>query len=104
LCFLGSNSWFASPKYDCQNAASIGLSLGKVLDVGNCSNKGIIGTHHLRLRVAIDTRKPLVPGFSIPRPGRSAAWVRFLYERLADYCTLCGLIGHRKNFCPSPPP
>jgi hypothetical protein len=87
-----------------RNAASIGLSLGKVLDVENCSTKGIIVTHHLRIRVAIDTCKPLVLGFSLPRPGRSASWVRFLYEHLVDYCTICGLIGHRKNFCPAPLP
>jgi hypothetical protein len=87
-----------------RNAASIGLGLGEVLAVDHGSTKGIIGTHHLRLRVAFDIRKPLVPGFSLPREGRSATWVRYLYERLADYCTLCGLIGHRKSFCPAPPP
>jgi hypothetical protein len=82
-----------------RNATSIGLSLGKVLAIDNCST-GIVGTNHLRIRVAIDTRQPLVPGFSLPRPGRSASWVRFLYKRLADYCTLCGLIGHRKKKLP----
>jgi hypothetical protein len=87
-----------------RNAGSIGLALGEVLVVDHGSTKGIIGTHHLRLRVALDTRKPLVPGFSLPCEGRSTTWVRYLYERLADYCTLCGLIGTRKFFCPAPPP
>jgi hypothetical protein len=64
----------------------------------------IVSTHHLCFRVAIDTTRPLVLGFSLPRTGKSAIWVRFLYECLADYCILCGLIGYQKNFYPAPPP
>jgi hypothetical protein len=29
-------------------------------------------------------------------------WIYFLYERLDDYCSSCGLISHKSGFCPSP--
>lgn len=86
------------------NAIRIGKSLASLLDVENETSLGIICTHHLRIRVEIDTLKPLVPGIQLPRSGRSSIWVRYLYGRLADYCLLYGLIGHRKNFCSAPPP
>jgi hypothetical protein len=87
-----------------RNAIRIGKHLGNLLDVENVNSDGIICTHHLRILVEIDTSKPLVPRLLLPRQGRSHIWVRYLYERLADYCTLCDLIGHRKNYCPAPPP
>jgi hypothetical protein len=87
-----------------RNAIQIGKSLGNLLDAENGNSEGIICTHHLRIRVEIDTSKPLVPGLLLPRQGRSQIWVQYMYERLADYCTLCGLIGHHKNYCPASPP
>jgi len=63
------------------NAIKIGKFIGTVLGVENGELLGIICNHH-----------------------RSSIWVKFLYARLADYCSLCGLIGHRKNFCPVPLP
>jgi hypothetical protein len=86
------------------NAIKIGKFIGTVLGVENGELLGIICNHHLRIKVSIDITQPLVPGFLLPRQGRSSIWVKFLYERLADYCSLCGLIGHRKNFCPVPLP
>jgi hypothetical protein len=86
------------------NAIKIGKFIGTVLDVENGELPGIICNHHLRIKVSIDITQPLVPGFLLPRQGRSSIWIKFLYERLADYCSLCGLIGHRKNFFPVPPP
>jgi hypothetical protein len=87
-----------------RNAISIAKSLGTLSPVVPSQTPVIVSTHHLRFRVAIDTTRPLVPRFSLPRTGKSAIWIRYLYERLVDYCTLCGLIGHRKSFCPAPPP
>jgi hypothetical protein len=55
----------------------------------------------IRLRVEINTDLPLVSGFLIPRPDKDPLWVSFKYERLADYCSLCGLIGHRNFNCPT---
>jgi hypothetical protein len=67
-------------------------------------NQGVVGLiyrQHLRLRVEINTDLPLVSGFLIPRPDKDPLWVSFKYERLADYCSLCGLIGHRNFNCPT---
>jgi hypothetical protein len=87
-----------------RNAISIAKSLGTLSPVVPGQPPVLVSTHHLRFRVAINATRPLVPGFSLPRPGKSAIWLRYLYERLADYCTFCGLLGHRKSFCPAPPP
>lgn len=86
------------------NAIRISKFIGSVINVENGEHLGIIYNHHLRIRIALDTSQPLVSGFHLPRHGRSSIWVKFLYERLADYCPLCGLIGHRKSFCSAPPP
>jgi len=77
-------------------------ALGTLLEVENGEVPCIICRHHLRIKVEIDTLKPLVPGFHFSRLGRDPIWVRFLYQRLADYCILCGLIGHKKNGCLAP--
>jgi hypothetical protein len=86
-----------------KNAIRIGKALGTLLDVENGDNPGLICRQHLRLRVEINTTCPLVPGFFISRTNKDPLWVNFKYERLADYCTLCGLIGHKKFSCPDPP-
>lgn len=57
---------------------------------------------HLRLKVEINTRRPLVPGFFISCLGKDPLWVNLKNERLANYCTLCRLIGHKKFSCPTP--
>jgi hypothetical protein len=58
-------------------------------------------SEHLRLRVELNSSLPLTPGFHIPRTGKEPLWVSFKYERLVDYCNLCGLTGHKKFSCPT---
>jgi hypothetical protein len=84
-----------------RNAVRIGKALGKLLEVENLGSVGLICRQHLNLRVVLNTDLPLVPGFLIPRPDKEPLWVSFKYERLADYCSLCGLIGHRNFYCPT---
>jgi hypothetical protein len=55
-----------------RNAISIAKSLGSLMPVEPGKIPIITCTHHLRFRVEIDTTKPLVPGFSLPHPGKSA--------------------------------
>ena len=86
-----------------RNAICIGKAMGSVLEVENCDTKGIICRQYLRVKEELNTSLPLIPGFHIPRNGKESIVVSFEYERLADYCTLCGLIGHKRFSCPSPP-
>jgi len=87
------------------NAIKIGKLIGlKVLTVEDGDKSGIINHHHLRFRLLIDVSLPLAPGFHLPCSGRSPLWIKLIYERLANYCALCGCIGHCKTFCPAPPP
>jgi len=86
------------------NAIKIGKLFGlEVLTVEDGDRIGIINHHHLRFRLVIDVSLPLVPGFYLPRSGLSPLWIKLLYERLGDYCMLCGCIGHRKTYCTAPP-
>lgn len=48
------------------NAIEIGKTLGLMLDVENGENPSIICHYHLRIKVEIDTSKPLVLGFHLP--------------------------------------
>ncbi|KAH7862130.1 hypothetical protein Vadar_000432 [Vaccinium darrowii] len=63
----------------------------------------------MRIKVLVDTTKPLLRGFFYKRPSGGAAnsshsvWIRFKYERLSDFCFLCGRLGHEKSSCKFPP-
>jgi hypothetical protein len=84
------------------NAVIIAQRLGKVLAVDHHDAKGLICQPFLRFRVELDATQPLLPGFHLPRSGRDPLWISYRYERLGDYCTLCGLIGHKRNQCNQP--
>ncbi|XP_062166187.1 uncharacterized protein LOC133872627 [Alnus glutinosa] len=86
-----------------RNTIIIGKALGSLLEADDLDNSGLICRQHLRFSVELNTSLPLVPGFNLPRPNKEPFWISFRHERLGDYCTLCGLIGHKKPSCPNPP-
>ncbi|KAM1605423.1 hypothetical protein ACFX1Z_026279 [Malus domestica] len=53
----------------------------------------------LRVRLLIDTGKPLCNGCWIRRDQNRDTWVDFRYERLQDFCYRCGRIGHCNTEC-----
>jgi hypothetical protein len=71
--------------------------------VDDLDNTYLICQHFLRFRVELNYSQPLIHGFHLPRPSRKPLWIKFRYERLGDYFTLCGLIGHKKIQCSQPP-
>lgn len=80
----------------------IGKGIGRILKLDCNSSSGLICRQFLRLKVEINTSFLLALGFNIPCPGLDPKWVEFRYECLNDYCTLRGLIGHKKKSCSSP--
>ncbi|KAB2599005.1 hypothetical protein D8674_039706 [Pyrus ussuriensis x Pyrus communis] len=53
----------------------------------------------LRVRILVDTEKPLFKGCWIRRDNNRDTWVEFRYERLQDFCYRCGRIGHINTEC-----
>jgi hypothetical protein len=78
-----------------RNAIMIGKGLGSLMEVENLETLGLICRQFLRFRVEINTVLPLKPGFNLLRPGKEPLWISFRYEGLGDFCTICGLIGHK---------
>ncbi|XP_048421191.1 uncharacterized protein LOC103936395 [Pyrus x bretschneideri] len=53
----------------------------------------------VRVRILVDTEKPLFKGCWIRRESNKETWVKFRYERLQDFCYKCGRIGHINTEC-----
>lgn len=51
----------------------------------------------------LDTKKPLVPGFHLSRPGRNLSGKIQVREARGLLYPLCDLIVHKQNSCPAPP-
>ncbi|KAM1743562.1 hypothetical protein ACFX12_013443 [Malus domestica] len=52
-----------------------------------------------RVRLLINTAKPLVNGCWLSRENNRDTWVEFRYERLQDFCYRCGHLNHVNNEC-----
>jgi hypothetical protein len=86
-----------------ENAESIGASLGDLLEVDNADKKKPTRKSFLRFRVKLNLLNPLVPGFTHHRLPNAPIWIQYKYERLSDYCYICGRIGHLSFACPVDP-
>ncbi|CAH9086813.1 unnamed protein product [Cuscuta epithymum] len=53
----------------------------------------------LRVRVKMDIRRPLKKGSTLTKGGEGH-WVDFKYEKLPNFCFICGIMGHSEKFCP----
>ncbi|KAL0004666.1 hypothetical protein SO802_012227 [Lithocarpus litseifolius] len=57
------------------------------------------GGDHVRVRVILDTTKPLCSGRKITLDGGSTSWASFKYERLPSICFWCGCLTHGEKDC-----
>lgn len=53
----------------------------------------------MRIRVQMDITKPLRRKLKMKKEGGEPFLVEFKYERLLNFCFLCGVIGHTERFC-----
>ncbi|CAN0915575.1 hypothetical protein LINGRAHAP2_LOCUS29211 [Linum grandiflorum] len=54
---------------------------------------------YLRVRVTLDTTKPLPRGKKIGYPGQPGFMCEFRYEKLPLFCFICGRMGHIDRLC-----
>lgn len=63
------------------------------------SNNTSIWREYMRLRIKVDVRRPLKRKKKICRRDRTECVVHCKYEKLGDFCFLCGLLTHTERFC-----
>ncbi|GLT37624.1 hypothetical protein SLA2020_119290 [Shorea laevis] len=75
----------------------IGEVLGRFLEVDDGGGDAW-GEEYIRVRVAIDARKPLRQGMKLSLQA-GPIWVDFRYERLLNFCYCCGMLDHVERDC-----
>ncbi|CAN1780695.1 hypothetical protein LINPERHAP1_LOCUS15167 [Linum perenne] len=54
---------------------------------------------YMRVRVRIDVRLPLKREKKVRKAGGETVTCKFQYERLPDFCYICGKMGHTDKYC-----
>lgn len=73
----------------------LGNKVGRVMEI-DCSTNSIAWGKCLRVRVLINVTKPLVRGTKVEFNGNTSV-VIFRYEKLCDFCYICGKLDHWKR-------
>lgn len=63
------------------------------------NNNTSIWRESMRLKIRMDVRKPLKRKKKICKRDGTECVVQCKYERLGDFCFVCGLLSHTKRFC-----
>ncbi|KAG8378937.1 hypothetical protein BUALT_Bualt07G0036500 [Buddleja alternifolia] len=83
---------------DSGSAIFVGNRLGRFKDV-HLDNSGVSWDSTLKLTVEIDVTKPLKRVLQLNSPLGESYIVTFQYERLPNFCYLCGKICHLATYC-----
>ncbi|VFQ60129.1 unnamed protein product [Cuscuta campestris] len=62
-------------------------------------NFEVVHQSFMRIRVAIDVRRPLRRRMKLTKRDGTISWVSFKYERLGTFCYFCGILGHVGKHC-----
>lgn len=62
-------------------------------------NNSSIWREFMRLRIRIDVRRPLKRRKKICKKDNSEVMVNCKYEKLGDFCFVCGMLSHTERFC-----
>ncbi|XVF79045.1 hypothetical protein PTKIN_Ptkin14bG0188200 [Pterospermum kingtungense] len=75
----------------------IGNYIGEFVEY-DTSNTSTFWRNFMRIRVKVDVRKPLKKK-KITCSGGANSIVTFQFEKLGNFCFICGLLGHTERFC-----
>lgn len=81
------------------NLRKIGSRLGEVIEVNLVGEPDGAWKKFIRIRVDIPVGKPLLPNLFLPQPNKPDSWIGLKYEKHADVCYKCGVIGHEERVC-----
>lgn len=62
-------------------------------------NNSSIWMEYMRIKIRIDVRRPLKRKKMITRKNGTKFVVNCKYERLGDFCFVCGLVSHTERYC-----
>lgn len=62
-------------------------------------NNSSIWREYMRLKIRVDVRRPLKRKKKICKKDKTEVIVNCKYERLGDFCFICGLLSHTERFC-----
>ncbi|KAL0326209.1 UNVERIFIED_CONTAM: hypothetical protein Sradi_5190200 [Sesamum radiatum] len=79
-------------------AIFIGNYLGRFVEV-DMDTAGHVWGSHIRIRISIDITKPLKRVLKLRTTLGDEQLLSFAYERLPNFCYLCGCLGHLSKFC-----
>lgn len=80
------------------NATIIGSTIGPIIKLDD-NSQYTQAQSFLRAQILVDTTQPLKTGCFINRENGSKLWLAFRYERLSDFCYICGCIDHTESSC-----
>ncbi|KAL0430337.1 UNVERIFIED_CONTAM: hypothetical protein Sradi_0659700 [Sesamum radiatum] len=79
-------------------ARFIGDYLGRFIDV-DADSAGHVWGSSMRLRVSLDVSKPLRRVLKLRTTLGDEQLLSFTYEKLPNFCYICGCLGHLSKFC-----
>ncbi|KAK4394098.1 hypothetical protein Sango_1880600 [Sesamum angolense] len=79
-------------------AKHIGNRIGRFLDIELPEN-GLVWSSALKLKVSLDVSKPLKRALRLFSAQGNEKLVTLTYDRLPNFCYLCGCLGHIAKFC-----
>lgn len=79
-------------------ARLIGDSIGSVEEI-DVKKGEVAWGEFIRVTVRLNITKPLMRGKRINLGPHGSCWVRFVYDRLPNFCYVCGRLGHNHRDC-----
>lgn len=77
------------------------IELGEIIEPVSPSEnlKKMIGGDFLRVRVEVDVSRPFCRGRKVILENHKEIWVAFKYEKLPNFCYVCGMVSHDDREC-----
>lgn len=72
-------------------------TIGEIIKV-DIDKDGAGWDHFLRVKILVDITKPLVRG-NLINCSCNLLWITFKYEKLPNFCFICGIIKHHSSGC-----